>query len=556
MEFWTVLEKRMNKPGLKHLIILCGILFVILLLVTVNVLKHDRQFDDFYLGIYEVDKNINTGYFNRAAELLAGLYDEIFNVKTALIFLKRTEQIASATNNYSIFKDYSLKLYRRFSSDIEIAAIHAYALSKNKNYQQALMVSDEKLKKSVYRNIYLLNTLENNTTISDLKIIESFNNYNFIFEKNYNPETLKLAAEKHWDERYIVDSILLLMKEGKIEDAKMELSGIKDDLHAELKMYVLYDNKDYKNAEKYFYMLYNNPFDLDDHVLFTGCDILMKNLKYTETSGIYSEYLDKNPSVYSLPYRNLYSMNKKNADSVKWLVNGLKYFPDSNDLLIPSAWKFYLNNDLEDLKAAMNQLEQSGDDSVKDLFEVNVLFAGRNPEHVIGNYWNIYNASPESRGIAVSFADYLLRNHEYSQLEMLLNKFEKYNGPDDWVFISLAIEKVMSGDFDAALDNINKAIEISNSYEANYNKAVILESGGRTNEAMEYYTNALDFEESTEINKNNLGKIYFKLSETNYNIGNYRDAYIYILMALDIDPANMKNKLLMRKIKEEYNDQT
>ena len=545
----------MNKPSVKHLIIVCSILLSVLVSITCIVLINDKKFDNFYIKLRHVDTNLNSAFYNQASEDLDRLYLCIYNKKTALIFLKRSYRIAERTGDYSSLSLYCEKLYNRYKSSVEIAAVYAFALRKDGDIAKSFDISEKRLIKSVYSNIYLLNLIESGIPVSDIKFKSGTGNtYSFIFSDKYTGENLSEAADAHFDERYVIDQALLMLKEGKFSDAGTLLSLTEESSAPELKMFFCYDSGNFTDAEKYFKILQSSGQLPTEQILFSGCDILMRNGKYSEASALYKSYLEKNADRYSLPYRNLYSIHRKDVERITWLVKGLELFPESNELLVPYAWEFYLNNNYDDMKAVVSELRKNDNAANAELLKINLMLIGRSPEHIIGNYWNVFNADPESETITRAFGDFLLENHQYEQLELLMNRYLKNNKPEGWVYVYTAAGKALEGKIDEAMMQIEKALNLNADTVTYFNTAVILNLAGRQQEAEVYLKKALLLEDQKENNTEILSKIYYELAETNFNRKKYNEAFHAVRQAIDLNPDNMKSKLLQKKLEEEFND--
>ena len=547
----------MNKINVKHIIIIsCSILLVFSLLLALYFSVKKNKDDDFYSKLSQIDYNISNGFYVQASEDLRNLYNEINSSKSAIMFLKRCNKISELKKDYSMLADYTYKMKRAYKNNIEIAAIASYADQKNGNFIKSLETSGSKLSRSEYYEIHLLNVLKTGRSVEDFKIKEKMSDsFSFIFSDNeIHPDNLIAASNENYDSRYILDSVLLYAENGELSDAYSLIKKTSEEEYNEVKMNLAYDTHDYKAAEKYFYKLFKDVENYDNSVYFTGCDILLKNNKDNEAASLYEQFIIENPDDYSLPYRNLYAINRDNSNSLKWLSEGLKLFPESRELLVSSAWEFYLENNIDNLKETLEYLEKYKNDPVTELFKINMMLGSRSPEHIIGNFWNVFNSNPRSDVTATAFSNYLLQNKQIEQLFLLLEKYRRAGGNGSFASGYEAIGAAMTGKYDQSLELISIATENQEDTVNLFNMGIILSLKGLSSKANQFFQKALIIEEGKSNNEEILSKIYLKLSETNYNDKNYSDAYFYIKKSIDLHPDNMKSRLLLKKIEEDRND--
>ncbi len=543
----------MNKSYSNLIIILCSIIAALLLIIIIALVTGHNQ-KDFSEQLAEIDSNINGGFYTEAENRFASVFTEINNSKESLSFLKRVYRYASVTGKYSLLSGYSDRLYSDYSSNIEIAAIAAYAHQKNNNYVKSYTISKNKLSKSDYFPIHLLNIIENDFPIEDAKIRQKIDQrYLFLLSPDRpDKEALISSAEELFDQRLFLDASLIMMKEGSKNEAYEILKKIEDKNFSTVKTLVAFDNYDFKSAEKYF-----TSIDLtgaDSKIQLIGADIYMHNGRNFYAADIYKKIIAEDPSEYSVPYRNLYSIYIDLPERITWLDKGLQYFPYNSDLLVSASWEYYLNNDFYKLEQLSENFDKENSTVSEELLNIKMMQKGRSPEHVIGNFWNVFNMDPNSDITAVSFANYLLRNRHFEQLELLLKKYADNNGFFSWTYSYRGIEEAMQGKTELAFDDMKKALSLENSALNLYNLAVLQELNDDNSGSEKNLQKALLISEPLENNLKDLSKIYFKLSETNYNMRQFEDASYYIERAIELNPDDTKNRLLSGRIKEEYND--
>ena len=543
----------MNKPSIKHLIFICSIILLSLIIILFYQVRNERRLGVYYYTMAEVDSDINSAIYSSAFNKLEESYNEIFSPTTALMFLKRVERLSRETGRYDNFSEYAIKLYERYGRNTDISAVAAYATQKNKEYDKSIEITKEKLKNSNYSELHMLNTIRYKSDVIGNDISEKYSKgYTFLFDgKEITVDVLRDAASFFGDQRYLLDAALMNLSAGNIDDAWELLRDSGDDASLdEIKSFIAYDRQDYRAAQNY-----SNRFtlrsDTPELILFKG-DVLLRNNSYNQADYIYEEFIKKYPLYSSIPYRNLYSINYDYAIRNTWLAEGLNYFPDDKDLLLSSAWEFYMEGDPRGTADALKKVESN--DSSVELFKLNMMLTGRSPEHIIGIFWTIYNTAPDDESTAVSFANFLLKNRQYEQLDILLKRYTDAAGFEDWVYSYSAISMAMQGRYGEAGIEIRKALDISVNVPNYYNMGEILSLGKKYDEATDALQNALVENDAGVRNDDYVGKIYYKLAEIHYNINDYVSAEDYLHKLMAINPDDMKSSLLMKKIQERYYD--
>ncbi|HAK47265.1 MAG TPA: hypothetical protein DCO79_15275 [Spirochaeta sp.] len=542
----------MNKPSVKHLIIVCSLILFCLIIILAVQLRNESRLQAYYSILVGIDSDIDSKSFPAASSALKSAYNKIYNARTAVMFLKRAEKLASESGRYEILQEYSMMLKEKYRRSDEISAIAAWALQKEGDYHGSLEISQSDLSRTDYYPIHILNLLNSEAGSSPQKLRKKYiGYYGFLFrEHDFTTDELLIAAEDFSDERFILNAALMNLREGNFETAGVLLSRTGIDSFPQVKAYYAFDDHNFKQALNYFQ---KNKAEISDYGYYLfGCDLLIKNALTLEAADYYGQFVEKYPVFSSLPYRNLYSINYNYDLRLDWLDKGLKYFPEDNELLVSSIWEMYKNKDYDSIADTIDNIDDS--DTSIELFKLNLMLSGRNPEHIIANFWNAYNAAPDSENAAVSFANYLLKNKQAEQLELLLKRYADAAGADDWTFCYSAVSHAMQGKYRAAEALIEHALEVNKNIPNYYNKAVIFSLMNKREEALRILEKTVILAEETKGNDRYLPKIYYSFAENYYNVGDYINADIYIRKLLKDKSYAMKSKLLLKKIQEEYND--
>ena len=535
----------MNKPSIKHLIIICSIILISLIIVLFFQINNEKKLGILYSALLDIDSDISSGFYSSASDKLDDTYNSVFNNFTAKMFLKRAFSISAETGKYGLFTDYSISLSERFNNDTEIAAIAVYALCKAGKYEEALGISDKKLSTSGYSKLYILNLLKSGRDLTLIDIKNRYTDpYSFLFDNiSLSEDMLLLLSEKIGDKRFNLDAALLNAADGDYKKAIDILADAGDNMFMDARAYIAWDYGDYKSAYRFYKNIKTDNKD-PLSTLFEA-DLLIKIGKSGNALRIYEDFVKLRPDYSSLVYRNLYSLNSGFTIRNMWLEEGLERFPNDINILLPEAWEAYKNGDFGETAVIIDMVDT--EDTQLELFKLNMMLNGRSPEHIIGNFWNIYNNAPASENVAISFANFLLKNKQHDQLDLLLRRYKEASGASDWVYCYYAVSKAMTGDYGAAEENINLAIDLSDNIANNFNSAVILASSGRYREASEILEGLIPID---GISEEYLEKIYFKLAETRYNMGDYPGAESSLKKLSAINPGDMKSSLLLKKIQD------
>ena len=550
----------MTKSHRNYLLIAAG--SVLILLILFLVLKINLKSDDnneFITELKNIEKNISSGFYEHAEEQLVDQYTKIKNSTQALMFLKRCLSISEKTEDYDLFFRYSERLYERFKRNIEIAAVYSYALQKGNNYKKSFIISDKKIKKSDYKSIYYLNVLKNNYIPEEKKTRENlYTNYAYRLNRaDLNPELITSLYDLYKNEKYLVDLALISAAEGAYGKALDYIHKTAEADYSEIKMLLYYENGDMDNAEKYLEILKKNRSELSRHYRLFECDVLLNSGREKEAEINYEKFISEYPDYSSIPYRNLYSINRNNSKGLDFLEKGLFLFPESGVLNQSFAWNLYIDNDYSELDEIINTYENENigeRNSTLSLLYLSVSTIGRNPEHIIGQLWNLFNIYPESETVCRYFANYLLNNNRTDTLNILIDRYIDENYASDWCYCYKAVGYTLAGDFKNAEENINSAIAMNDNLINNYNKSYILMLQERYSESVNVLEKLVAEMNNLEDSKKYLSEIYLKLSESYYNLNDYKSAYYYIMQSKDLEPGNFKSNRLYNKIKEEYND--
>lgn len=547
----------MNKPYKKILLSLAGTVLLIVFVFICWLLWKSNE-SGFAKEFNDIDLYIQSGFYSQAAEALDSTYTEIKNSSDSLKFLKRCFILSQKTLDYSLLKEYSFKLHSRFSRNVEIAAVYSYSLIKTQNYNKSLEVSGKFLKKSDYDYLYFYNVLKTGISPDEKKIMTHLQtDYGYKQEiDSYNKEKLLYLKDLDYDERYFVDLALLSASEGNFSEAHQYLLNTDARKFNKLKMTIAYDSQDYDAAVKYYHTYLLNTNEADNLYRLLGCDSLIKNGYFKEAEVEYNFIVETAPKFSSIPYRNLYSLNKNDPHKADlFLKEGLKIFPDSSILSEAHAFELYMNNDFQKLENSLEFEEENPPDTpLFDLLRLNSITAYRNPEHIIGELWVLFNKYPDSEEVCKYFANYLLRNSNLDTASVLIEKYSHLNKTEDWILTYKAVISALEGKLTDAAEIISRAVELNSNYLNRYNQAYILALTGRDRDAADVFLSVADDVEKNHENNAFLSKVYLKLSESYYNIKDYESANYYIILALDIDAYSFTGRILLNKIQEELYD--
>ena len=533
----------MNKLPVRLLIIICSFILAVLIIILFFQLKSESRLRDFYSGLREIDRNIDDARYPQASAGLTNLYKEIYSSKTALMYLKRLSRLSSVTGDYRNYLKAAEGLSSRFVRNIEISAVYVHALQKRGRYEKAWTVSDLSLKKSEYYQLHLLNCLETGVGKEDLRVQEYFReDYSYNTDSS---ETVDFTAlyEKLNDDRLLLDAALKSAVNG-VDGAVVILERTAKDFRTDLKAVMYYDAGDPGKALQYL-----NETDLnrtDDFFLLSAADILVDNSRIDDAAGIYEMLLEKDPGISVIPYRNLYSFNSGRAERLTWIERGLEYYPEAPLLRIPSIWEMRNNDDQTAASEAVEQLNDA--DASSGLFKLQFMPSGRNPEHVVGNYWNIFNLSPGYEITAVSFAAFLMRHKLLDELSLLLNRYENEAGPEGWIDTYRAVGSAMKGDYSEAEEFINSALATDKNSMNYYNKAVIVSLSGRWIDADRLLKQAIE----SRVDNSQDAKIYLKAAEAALMLDDPVKAERFNRKLLELQPDSIRGNLLKKKIQEQY----
>ncbi|MDC7227179.1 MAG: hypothetical protein PQJ61_10500 [Spirochaetales bacterium] len=540
----------MNKPSLKQLIVICSLILLSLIVLLVFQLRAEHKLKVYYKYISNVDSYIESGLYNDAASSIESLFSNIYNNKTALMFLKRCEKIAAGTGKYRLYSDYALGLYEEFPGSSEIAAVAVYALILYGQSMQAYDLAEKELFNSEYWPLFALIIAETGSTdYNNKKLQKQSVMYSRMLDNELSVSELAEAGKTLKDDRLFLDSALKLLEAGDFKEAEKTLLQTRAASFPMVKAELAWDLKDYSSAFQYYKKIGDKSGNLD--LLLFGGDLMLKHGLNNEAREQYIALLSEAPSKSFIPYRNLYYIDHSYEKRLEWINKGLQKFPDENELLVSAAWEAYiLDNPVE----AAQYLSKVEDESLSiQLFKLNMMLGGRTAEHVIGNFWNIYNANPYSESAAVSFANFLLKNKQWEQLDLLIKRYRGSGNDDSWPYTYSAVSKAMQGEYSAAEELINTALEKDDNLMNNYNLAVILTASGRYKESADVLEKILILFDNT-IDKDTIDKIHLGLSENFYNSGNYENALYYINKVRSEEVNSINYNLLRNKIQDRIND--
>ena len=534
----------------KYLLILTALMAAVILIIFFLFFIRNDKDREFSESIRTIDKSIASGYMIQAEKHIDDSFKLIFGRDSALVFLKRLDRYSSITGDYSLYANYSSRLLKKYSNNIEINAINAWANYKNGDIKNSYLTSEKKISKSKYNSIYILLAINNGIDYSN--IIFYGKEEPVYFQLLKGSETFSGFADLFGDDRLYVDSALKMLKEGQIQEAYSEITKSVSNDYDKLKMFIAYDSADYKKAADFFIDMLSSDAHLSTEDLLFGCDIMLKNNLDDIASDLYIKIIEESPDFSWLPYRNLYSLNKNTKNGIDILSKGLKIFPDNTELKMSTAWVYYLDNDTEQVNYLLDDL--SDKNNISELLKIHLIDGGRSPEYITGNFWTIYNQDPSSVPVAESFAEYLLKNRLFNQFDVLMKKYLHNIGPTVNCYNFLAASYSMRGLNEKGIELLYSADQIEIDMMTSYNRGVLYALSGNYQKALDSFYSIINKNDKFFQNPEYQGKIYFKTAETLYNKREFEESLNYIMKAQNVMPDDLKSTLLLKKIRQEIYD--
>ncbi|MDP1879744.1 MAG: tetratricopeptide repeat protein [Parachlamydiaceae bacterium] len=275
----------------------------------------------------------------------------------------------------------------------------------------------------------------------------------------------------------------------------------------------------------------------DEEARFELARVLSRLKQFDEALELYHYLLEKKPEDIQLLLEigRLYTQKKQYHPALHYLYFAIEFTPNDPELLVAAA---HAELGLEHAKESLTLLEKALTLSDKkesiwmDLASVYML---------IGSFYKaefIYKSGlckqPDSKALTLQLAWTYVSAQRYEEAEEIYKKLLLKNPYDVEILQALIILKMIEKDFNAALDLIDRALEVKSEEES-----VILLKGEALYKS-ENYVQALD--QYNRINENSAvyidsligkGKAYLKL-------GNCEEAQKSFQRALEINPDSIQ----------------
>ncbi|MCL2266657.1 MAG: hypothetical protein FWC17_02680 [Treponema sp.] len=253
---------------------------------------------------------------------------------------------------------------------------------------------------------------------------------------------------------------------------------------------------------------------------------------------------------------NLAAISADQNDSFSYLeklVNSS--FTGENNKTRSDAWQFGVirySRFLDYSKAAAFLNASGGSNSSYPYIDLEIckrLSQEQNPGRQLAQTWLLLDRYEKNKDLHNWAAWLFLFQRNYSEADILLERFERYKFTDTWADVYRAIRLMNKGDLDAAENIFNSVVMHDENWAVNANTGRILEAALSPLKAIEQYDLAAEkIDLSSVLNKKKAAAIQIRAARCLKSINRIQDARFALQYALSLDPENLQARMELDRL--------
>jgi tetratricopeptide (TPR) repeat protein len=513
--------------------------------------------DSFGTIISAVDSLLRDGRETEAMELLRGRgFDRLSSYQYQII-LKRVFSLSEGELRDSLLLRYSRAASEEYPGVEPFWALYCDALLRNGRAERAYAIALEKLVSERFISIRAAAALKAGKATDPL-IIEAAAESSYrhaglikLLDPEAEPELYRAAAEEWRIPELFADAALLYAREGDLEAANTLLRQ-KAFLHfSELSLQVAYDARDAAHGLAAVDEIRAREGNYSPLIELYRADLLMIEGAEVEALRIYRDLISRAPDYSIIPYLNASALEPQKA--FEYLKEGNKRFPDAPRLLERLGELSFREGDMSSAREYFDRLLDIEPENVAARIRRSDAERGSGSLGGDARLWDAYlqESGQESDGDALGLilAWRLFGRRDTEGLALLARQQESRMGPDSAVI--MALSRSMDGHYDEAAADFEEAYTRSGHWEYLYNAALLRQYAGDHEAAVDLYQRIENRGlAGNEYDDQARSEVWLGLAESQFALGDLKNARTSLDFALDIDPGNLRAALLRSSMQE------
>lgn len=376
-------------------------------------------------------------------------------------------------------------------------------------------------------------------------------------KRSAHPSLLMEQGKANADKRLFLDAALLWIKRGQAQTALTTLKAhLADDYH-EPAAYISYDAGDTTEAARRAALLIRLQPENEGYRRFYG-DIQFLQQRYDEAQKSYIRALQIDGGVEWQTILNLAAASERAGDSDSarfYTARAYRDFPESKDVLLRYTDSLFRNGKSSQAAELLSRfLLRYPDDPEVQLLYLQLGSASSTPHRYRSELWKLYNRNPDNPRVARLLLEYELGFADLQSAALVISQYEAAKDVESnafWLLEAKGVHAALSGNYDEAEALLRKKLAVKDSWESRYNLALILGTGARFADGVgELMTAETLVPEDSPRNGEYRSRIRGRLGEYYAHLGDLVSARRELLYAVELDPANLYPRLVLKKLDE------
>lgn len=511
------------------------------------------------------DKALAAGNTEAAAASLSEAIGLGGNEPGRLRIMKRALLLCSERADYAQLVDWVLKARESaaFSPALTHLAVYA-ALRSNQAELTQKLLSERRTRRLVrtesdFQYLAAEAALRRNNVGGDAALPPELKTL-LALERGGHPALLIDQGKMTGDKRFFLDAALLWMKRGQVRNALATLNTFLPDAYPEPAAYISYDAGDMHEASRRAALLVRGQPERADYRRFYG-DIMFRQQRYEQARDMYLRALRlESPGSWQTTLNLAASLERSGDQDSAHVYTARAYaaFPNNKDVLTRQARSLAREGKREQAVEILRQhLMRYPDDPEINLLHLQQLMGdAATPGNYRTELWKLYNRVPDNPGVARALLEYLLSFADLESAALVISRYRdaaSSDGNDPWLLQAEAIYAALKGDYQAAETLLLAKVETADSWDSRYNLALVLGAADRYAEGVRELISAESLV-ATDSGRESPYRslIRSKLGEYYIRLGDTVSARRELAYALELDPANMHPRLILKKLDEDF----
>lgn len=554
----------MSAKGLKKSQLLLLLIAVVLLaagsvLLFLHLRSRNRQrYETLTSVLKEADAALESGQYEQTESLLTRAFDLEKRADARLMVLKRAYRLCRELGDYAQLAEWAGSARQSDPTNPALLRLAVLAQLRAGRPDAAQKLLSERKTRRLIRSepdlqylaaeaaMLVPNSEQEVWLPPELKAIVSL-------ERSVHPSALIEQGRVSGDPRYLLDAALLWMRRGQAGNAQALVTAELRDAYHEAAAYIGYDAGAGEEAARRAALLIRARPDRADYRRFYG-DLLYQKRRYAEAQATYIRALQLGPDAGWQLLLSLASALEKSGDSDSarfYTARAYKEFPDVREVLFRYTGDL-ARAGLKERAAGLvrNYLVENPEDAELELLYLR--FSGA--PYSAKKLWKIFNRFPEHPGLARELIEYMLSSADLRSTGLAINQHlsaEPASEAAPWLLEARALHAALGGDTALAESLLVEKATLEDSWQGRYNLAVILGAEARYSEGIAELMNAESLlPENGDSRAVYRSKMRSRLGKYYAALGDTLSARRELDYAVELDPANLQARLLLKKLDE------